>query len=124
MLVSSVATLQIMISITVKLFCDTEKQFLSQHDQMIPRREVFVKLGILEAWYIRIAIRKMHYLLSDKLQAKRTSGSLNIIFRAWPVRNLTSRIGDLRFFPTKLPNRYRYSASLIITIKTAIYPAK
>lgn len=53
---------------------------------MIPAKEVFAKLGT------GVAIRKMHYLLTDKLQSKKTVGSLNMIFRAW--LHLTSRIGD------------------------------
>ena len=44
-----------------------------------------------------------------------------MIFRSWPVRNLTSLmiLGTECFFATKFPNRYRYSTKLIITIKTA-----
>lgn len=53
---------------------------------MIPTKEVFSKLGT------GVAIRKMHYLLTDKLQSKKPVGSLNMIFRAW--LHLTSRIGD------------------------------
>ena len=78
------------------------------------------KGGFRQSWYTRIAIRKMLFTLSDKLHPKRTWGSLNLIFRPWPVRKMTSRIGDWSFFPTKLSNRYRYSTTLIITVKTAM----
>ena len=68
---------------------------------MIPTKEVFAKLGT------GVAIRKMHYLLTDKLQSKKTVDSLNMIFT------------EVFLPPLKLSNHYRHSTSLIITIEPA-----
>ena len=68
---------------------------------MIPTKEVFAKLGT------GVAIRRMHYLLTDKLQSEKTVGSLNMIFT------------EVFLPPLKLSNHYRYSTSLIITIEPA-----